>query len=693
MGNRRRADHVRGAHRVREERAGRGARRRRPRPGGARREHTGAERVGHRRRPRRGTRSALAVALRTAVVFLSVGTVAGAVAVGVAYLRTPGPADLKPQAAAELKGTSITYADGGEAVNVGELHRIPVEREAIPETVVDGVLAAEQRDFYSEPGVSPAGMARALLSGGTAGGGSTITQQMARNYYDVLSQERTLTRKFKEILIAVKVARSMPRDEVLTTYLNTIYFGRNAYGVQAAAQAYFGKDAEELDRAEGAFIGAVIQQPGNFENYGADREADRVLEKRWRYVVDGMAAMHEDDPDRGLSAAEAERLEFPEVRDYRPEDRLTGYRGYIKAAVQRELRERYGMSDAEIAGGGYVVRTSLDRRLMEAADAAAEEGIAGAPEGTRAGLVAIDSATGEIVAFNGGANFVEETDPSLTDRTQAGPAFKPYVLAAAAEQGEDVFGLMAEARAADIEALHAADGSSEGVPADALADRGPGIGTGTGGLLHRDPDADDALFVGLTDEIGPEAVTETAAAAGIAPEQFETAAVENSIAVGTFQVNALDQARGYATLAADGVHRPAHMVTEVATGDGEVRMPLDADEVADGAAAVDPAAARATVHAMTEATARAPGLIEGRAAAHDVAAVSGGYGTGEGSAWFVGATPSYSVAVDVFRPDGGTVAAEGRSGTEAAAHTWNAFTDDLLKDVEPQRFPAAPTDR
>ncbi|MDA2809026.1 transglycosylase domain-containing protein [Nocardiopsis sp. RSe5-2] len=625
---------------------------------------------------------------------------AGAVAVAVAYLRMPGPEDLKPQAAAELKGTSITYADGGEAVNIGELHRIPVERDAIPETVVDGVLAAEQRDFYTEPGVSLTGTARALLSGGAAGGGSTITQQMARNYYDVLSQERTLTRKVKEILIAVKVGRNMPRDEVLTTYLNTIYFGRNAYGVQAAAQAYFGKDVEELDRAEGAFIGAVIQQPGNFENYGADPEADRVLEKRWRYVVDGMAEMHGDDPERGVAEAEAERLEFPEVRDYRPEDRLTGYRGYIRAAVQRELRERYGMSDAEIAGGGYVVRTSLDRGLMEAADTAAEEGLSGAPEGTRAGLVAIDSATGEIVAFNGGANFVEETDPSLTDRTQAGPAFKPYVLAAAAEQGEDVYHLMAEARAADMEALDVADGATadgaltDGASADGgSADAGSDFGAGTGGLLRRDPDADDALFVGLTDEIGPEAVTWTAEAAGVAPEQFETAALENSIAVGTFQMSALDQAGGYATLAADGVHRPAHMVTEVATGDGEVRKPLDADEVADGVPAVDPAAARATVRAMTEATARVPGLIEGRAGAHDVAAVSGGYGTGEGSAWFVGATPSYAVAVDVYRPDGGAIATEGGSGAESAAHTWNAFTDELLKDVEPQRFPAAPPDR
>ena len=607
-----------------------------------------------------------------------------------AYLRTPGPEELKPQAAAELKGTSITYADGGEAVNVGELHRIPVERGAIPETVVDGVLAAEQRDFYTDPGVSVTGTARAVLSGGSAGGGSTITQQMARNYYDVLSQERTFARKFKEVLIAVKVGRNMPRDEVLTTYLNTIYFGRNAYGVQAAAQAYFGKDVEELDRAEGAFIGAVIQQPGNFENYGADPDADRVLEKRWRYVVEGMVAMHGDDPDRGVAEAEAGRLEFPDVSEYRPEDRLSGYRGYIRAAVQQELRERYGMSDAEIAGGGYVVRTSLDRGLMEAADAAAEEGLEGTPEGTRAGLVAIDSATGEIVAFNGGADFVEETDPSLTDRTQAGPAFKPYVLAAAAEQGKDVFHLMAEARAADIEALDAADTD----PADGTrADTGSGDGTGTGGLLHRDPDTDDALFVGLTDEIGPDAVTATAAAAGVAQEQFETAALENSIAVGTFQLSALDQAGGYATLTADGVRRPAHMVTEVSTGDGEVRTPLDADEVADGVAAVDPPAAQAAVRAMTDATARAPGLIEGRAGAHDVAAVSGGYGTGEGSAWFVGATPSYSVAVDVFHPDGEAVASEGEPGTAAAAHTWNAFTDELLKDVEPERFPAAPPDR
>src|SRR5690606_33922952 len=208
---------------------------RRRRRGRSRGNAGGRERRSAGRRSR--LRRALAFTGKAAALAVLLGAGAAAAAGVVAYRNTPDPAELRPQAGAELKGTSVDYAEGEEAVTFGELHRIPVEREEIPQTVVDGVLAAEQRTFNTDPGVSPAGLLRAVVSGGASGGGSTITQQMARNYYDVLSQERTYARKLKEILISIKVGRTMSRDDILTTYLNTIYFGRNAYGVQAAAQA------------------------------------------------------------------------------------------------------------------------------------------------------------------------------------------------------------------------------------------------------------------------------------------------------------------------------------------------------------------------------------------------------------------------------------------------------------------------
>ncbi|WP_156184627.1 transglycosylase domain-containing protein [Allosalinactinospora lopnorensis] len=597
-----------------------------------------------------------------AITFLICAGTAGAT-FAIAYLQTPDPGSLRPQASAELKGTSITYADGSEAVATGELRRIPVKRNRIPPTVVNGVLAAEHRNFYTEPGVSPVGLARAALSGGASGGGSTITQQMARNYYDVLSQERTYTRKFKEILIAIKVERSMPRDDILTTYLNTIYLGRQAYGVQASAQAYFGKDVDELDQAEGAFIGAVIQQPGNFENFAADPELEEVLRERWDYVVEGMVEMNEEDPDLGVPREEADRLEFPDVVDYDAEGQLDGYLGYIKTAVQRELRERYGLSDAEIAGGGYQVRTSLREDLMDAAEEAADEGLDDMPEQTRAGLTAVDPRTGEIVAFNGGANSLEETDPSLTERTQAGTSFKPYVLATALEQGRDINRLLSR---------------DDGRAANAEVPRG---------LLRGDSETDDALFVSMTEDAGPEAVANTANFAGIAPEQFETAALEPSIALGTYQVSALDQASGFATFANGGEHRPAHMVTELTSDDGDVREPADAAQVRDGENVVSASTAADITLALTLLAGQARSLSTepDPIAEHVVAGMPGSY-TGDRAAWYVGYTPRYSVAVNLFRTDGGQLS-ERFFAPDVAGSTWTSFMAAALEGEEPQFFP------
>ncbi|WP_017592143.1 transglycosylase domain-containing protein [Nocardiopsis potens] len=642
---------------------------------GSHRRNGRRRRRGRGRRPaarRTRLRRALAFTGKAAAVAALLGAGAAAAAGVVAYRHTPDPADLEPQAAAELKGTSIDYAGGEQAVTFGELQRIPVEREEIPRTVVDGVLAAEQRTFATDPGVSVTGLARAVLSGGSSGGGSTITQQMARNYYDVLSQERTYARKLKEILISIKVGRTMSRDDILTTYLNTIYFGRNAYGVQAAAQAYFGKDVSELDRAEGAFIGAVIQQPGNFERYGSDPEAERLLEERWAYVVDGMVEMHEADPGQGLSRAEADALDFPEVAERDPEGRFEGYRGYVKAAVERELRERYGLSDAEIAGGGYRVATSLREDLMESAERAAGGALDGAPEGARAGLVAMDARTGEVLAFAGGADFLREPDPSLVERAQAGTAFKPYVLAAALEQGGDLDRLLAP----DDAAAGAADGGE------------PEAG---GGLLRPDREADDGLLAGLAGEAGPAEVAGLAEAAGIAGEQFDTAELEPSIAVGTYQVTALDQARGYATLANGGVRMPAHLITRVTDQHGEAREPVDGAEPDSGTAAVSAGAAAGTVHALTLADLRErPVGPDDPTAGHTVAGMPGTYAGGRTAAWYVGATPRYSVAFVLARADGGRIAPDSAAAAATAADAWTSFTGDLLRGEEPAPFPSAP---
>ncbi|WP_344159411.1 transglycosylase domain-containing protein [Nocardiopsis rhodophaea] len=635
---------------------------------------SGAPTNGGRRRLHR-TRRLIARTWKPLAVIGVLGFGALVTALVIAYIKTPDPRDLQPQENALLVGTSISYDDGSEALTLGQLKRIPVSEDQIPDTVINGVLGSEQRDFYSEPGVSLVGLARAALSGGSAGGGSTITQQMARNYYDGLSQERSYMRKIKEILISIKVGRVLPPGEILTQYLNTIYFGREAYGVQAAAQAYFGKDVEDLDAAEGAFIGAIIQQPANFENVTPGSKMEKILKDRWAYAVDGMVAMHEEDPQRGISREEADALEFPETVDYTPGTSLSGFKGYIKLAVGRELRERYGLSDAQIAAGGYEVETSLNERLMKTAEKAFDTALPDLPEDTIKGLAAIDPATGEIRAFHGGNDFVNELDQSLVRRTQAGATFRPYVLAAALDQGIG----RPEPRSAD------APGLFGGAGRDDRSDRGAG---GTPDLLEATAESADAPFVETVMKIGPESVTETARKAGIDAKQFETAAMEPSIASGTFQLTALDQASGFATFANGGVHKPRHMITKVTDDNGRVLQPEDAARLKEGTRAFSAETARDATFAMNEAARRAPGVDATLPTGHPVAGMTGTYGNAR-SAWFAGYTPRLATAVSLSRPDGEPLKIPGVEkvdGGTTSAKVWSAFMTEAMQGQEVRGF-------
>src|SRR5438270_5968351 len=185
--------------------------------------------------------------------------------VGIGYATTSIPS---PNSIATRQSTLLLYSDGKHILaRLGDTNRTNVKLSQVPVDVQHAVLSAEDRSFDSEPGISPTGILRALfvdLKGGDVQqGGSTITQQYVKNAY--LSQQRTFTRKFKEIFIAVKIGNSRPKSVILDDYLNTIYFGRNAYGIQAASRAYFGKSVNRLDAAEGAVLAAVIRAPGLYD--------------------------------------------------------------------------------------------------------------------------------------------------------------------------------------------------------------------------------------------------------------------------------------------------------------------------------------------------------------------------------------------------------------------------------------------
>ena len=202
------------------------------------------------------------------------------------YVFVPVP---EANAQAEQQSNVYKYADGSVITRTGEVNREIVGLDRVPKPVQKTFVAAENKSFYKDQGIDLKGTARGVvntLTGKGKQGGSTITQQYVKNYY--LSQEQTVSRKLREIVISLKVDRQMSKDEILAGYINTSYYGRNAYGIQAAAQAYYRVDAEKLSVAQGAYLAALLQAPSQYDWQVASETGRKLVTARWNYVLDGM---------------------------------------------------------------------------------------------------------------------------------------------------------------------------------------------------------------------------------------------------------------------------------------------------------------------------------------------------------------------------------------------------------------------
>lgn len=278
----------------------------------------------------------------------------GAAGLAVAYTMTPVP---KPNEAALQQQSTIYYSDGKTIMDrFAETNRQIIKLDRVPDPVQKAFLAAEDRSFYKNNGISPKGIARSVwvgLRGGPQQGGSTITQQYVKNYY--LTQDRTLSRKAREVLISIKIDQEVSKDQILENYLNTIYFGRGASGIQTASMAYFGKGAQDLTVSEGALLASVIRGPSYYDpRAGADALAN--AKDRWAYVLDGMV-------DQGwLTPAERAKAKFPSTRALSTKSGVTGPTGFISEMVRDELRTKLDLTDADLARGGYRITTTIDKQ-------------------------------------------------------------------------------------------------------------------------------------------------------------------------------------------------------------------------------------------------------------------------------------------------------------------------------------------
>ncbi|MFB4306744.1 transglycosylase domain-containing protein [Actinomadura sp. GTD37] len=586
-------------------------------------------------------------------------------AFGLAYLFTPVPS---PQEKAIAQGPTFYYSDGKTQIAKTGINRDAVKLDRIPESTRNAVIAAENGSFYDDPGVSVQGTTRAFWStvtGQQLQGGSTITQQMVRNYYGGIGKERSVTRKLKEVMVALKVDREKSKDWILEQYLNTIYFGRNAYGVQAAAHAYYDKDVSELTPAEGAYLAAAIQQPSNFSDPTGDQRAG--AEQRWRAVLGNMAR------DGYLTSADAAALEFPAPAKQKITDVLRGQKGYMVNVAKKELTERRGYSEDEINRSGLKITTTFDKRLMDAMKLAVTRN---APDGMskkiRTGAVSVDPSTGQVLAFYGGRGYLDEAlSSAFGDWAQAGSGFKPIALAAALDDGRSLGSTY--------------DGSSPQTFAGSSIHNDSNENFGTVNLVTATQRSINTAYVNLGQDIGNEKILKMAEKMGI-PEGQITKGQRSAatLPLGIVSLHPVQQAGVYSTFASEGVHRTPFVVKSVTDNEDHKRTFTEK-----GKRALSAQNARDATYAMEKVVEGGTGTNAQLPDGRDVAGKTGT--TDEGKAiWFNGFIPQMATSVAMFRSDGKplNIPGYGAYGGQLPAQIWRSYMTDAvnIKDYDPKSF-------
>jgi penicillin-binding protein 1A len=565
--------------------------------------------------------------------------------------------------------TTVVYAADGSVLaqwHAGE-DRALVTIDQVPEALTDAVVAIEDERFWAHPGVDLRGVARSLIenleTGRVVQGGSTITQQYLKNV--LLTGEVTAQRKVTEAALALRLEEGLDKEEILERYLNTVYFGNGAYGVGTAAAHYFGKDVSALTVGESALLAGLIQLPSATDPFLAPTAA---LERR-RVVLNKMVELS------WLSLDEAETADTEPLVLAPPQRPGESRFPYFTEEVKRLLLEdpALGQTATDRANrlftGGLRIHTTLDPRVQEAAEQALAAVIGdGGPSGA---LAAVDPRTGHVLALVGGRDFYDSSDPvarfnlATQGRRQPGSAFKPFVLAAALEQGID---LDAVFRAPSTIVIQTDSGPW-------TVDNYERLTFPDLSLLEATVWSVNTVYAQVVEAVSPARVRTLAKAAGIRSELKAL----HSVALGAQEVTPLEMASAYGTFAAGGINVAPILVTSIDT--------FDAVNIYEAVPVVSLAFDREIADAVTGVLGEVVERGTGQAAQIG-RPVAGKTGTSQNhaDAWFAGYTPELAAAVWVGFADATTpmeppTTAYPITGGTWPAKVWAAFASLALDGV------------
>jgi membrane peptidoglycan carboxypeptidase len=609
------------------------------------------------------------------------------------YSKTPVPAE---QMAISMSAQSVVYASDGHTVigRFGSTDRQVVSYQQIPTEIIDSVLSAEDRNFFNEGGVSPTSILRAAwedtLGGGDFQGGSTITQQFVRNFYQGIGTQQTVSRKVKEIFIAMKISRQKSKDWILENYLNTIYLGQGAYGIGAAAQTYFNIPVSRLSTvswSQAALLAAIIQQPSTYPlpQYRNDFEA------RWQYVRAGLLKMG------WITPQQYDQMKFPAFGDYAPGSFGNAvWDPYVMDVVKNEMTDVYGYSEAQLLNGGYKIITTIDPAKMSALYQAViteKQQMAAGGEPLQSymhiGAVLENPQTGAIEAFYGGPGYpgykYDGYGPRITvkecnvincqenmaiyAREQVGSSFKPYVLSAAVAAGMNVKTSLLDGQdfvcIPPDSSLYPGDLTIKNAFPTPEPDPGAPSGGCTGGGygMSNDSTAENGAFspqdamtnsvntayADLWHYVGGQAVVHMAAMFGVRTDISGLTSMEHEagVALGQASLSVLEQATMLSAIDNGGTYHAAHVIASISQGGAHYQSNVATHPVFSQVPDVNADMASQVQYAMSKVAYDGTGAAAGMSDGRPIIAKTGTTNTAQ-SAFFIGAIPQESLAIGIF---------------------------------------------